>query len=309
MLRKPVRGKVAIAEVEPLASAEVPCTCGGENPNCMHCDGLGIIKGRRSPPVVHRSEAQIVRQAAEEGKRTSSSSAMTMDRFRAMCLSHLQRLKPGHHCNVGFASKYPYYLLTPGAIAFRTNDIMAEAKGTVVSVTWHDPDHADFVIHGRTAVGTKRIDAKIEYDYAGRILSTTYAEPILIKPEIAAKPMTPLTAALEKLEARAQAKAERGKRNNAKKHKPKAVGGSKPNAPSERQNPKGKEKGTPPQAKPRMPINDILGAKLREAFEEQADHRYHSDERELDATRGMHTFREYGTGQFGSAPSHDDYDE
>lgn len=303
-----VRGgrKTVLPPSQPVPSVEVPCTCGGENPNCMHCDGLGIIKGRRTPPVVHRSEAQIVRQAAEEATRVSTSSAMTMDRFKTLCLAHLQRLRPGHHCSVTFATAYPFRLLTPGAMAYRTSDIMAEGKGVVAAITWRDPDHADFVVHSRNAAGKTRINAKIEYDYAGRV-SATYSDPVLIKPEVRDKPLTPLQLALQKLQARAQSKSNKAARRKGKKQPSVTAPPSAKPQPA-KGNPKGPQKSSPKPAKPRPPINDILGAKLRQALDEQADTRFRPDERELDATRGMHAFREFGSGQFGSAPSHDDYD-
>lgn len=268
-------GQVAYALADSISENEVKCTCDGENPNCMYCDGLGIVRGRRTSPVLRRSEAQVIRRAAQES-RSRKTTATTLESFKTAVLSNLNRLMPAHHCTVHFAEKYPCNRLPAGAMAFRTKHVLEQSKDRVVQLTWHNPQHCDLVVHRHTPLGIQRIDSRVSFDRAGQVVARSDSAPILIQ-----TPPPPARVRSQQGGDKSAGKAIKRYAGTIKVQDSRGPGGRKP------------------------PGSGKLGV----GSSVPPDTRLGTDERHLDATRGTHVFREYGSARFGSMPSHDEFDE
>jgi hypothetical protein len=268
-------GKVAYALADSISDNEVKCTCAGENPNCMYCDGLGIVRGRHTSPVLRRSEAQVIRRAAQES-RSMKTTATNITSFKTAVLSNLDRLMPAHHCTIHFAEKYPCNRLPAGAMAFRTKHVLEQSKGRVVQLTWHNPVHCDLVVHQHTPLGIQRIDSQVSFDLAGQVVARSDSAPVIIQ-----TPAPP-----------ARLRSQQGGDKNAGRAIKRYAGTIKV------------RDGREPEGR-RPPVSDTPGTSSREP----SDIRLGTDERHLDATCGTHVFREYGSARFGSMPSYDEFDE
>lgn len=270
-------GQVAYALADSISENGVKCTCDGENPNCMYCDGLGIVRGRHTAPVLRRSEAQIIRRAAQKS-RSRKATATTLGSFKTAALANLNRLMPAHHCTVHFAKKISVQPPPGWSDRLPHQARPGTIKGPRGPAHLAQSPHCDLVVHQYTPLRVQRIDSRVSLDQAGQIVARSDSAPVIIQ-----KPAPPVRA-------RDQRGGDKSVGKAAKRH----AGTIKVKA----QNGRG-----PGGRKP--PGNGKLGTDSREP----SDIRLGADERHLDATRGTHVFREYGSAQFGSMPSHDEFDE
>jgi hypothetical protein len=194
----------------------------------------------------------------------------------AIIVAPLYDSAPGPFCTVHFAEKYPCSRLPAGAIAFRTKHVLEQSKGRVVQLTWHNPQHCDLVVHEHTPLGVQEIVSQISLDRAGQVVARNDSARVVIQ-----KPQ-PLARSQD------QQRDRKGTDKASKRHAGVI-----------------KLRDSHGPGRQKLPSSDKLGAGSREP----AVIRIGTDERHLDATRGAHVFREYGSAQFGSMPSHNEFDE